>query len=193
MRYSAEHKQETRARILGAAGELFREEGYGGSGIDGLTRAAGVTNGAFYGHFKSKSEAFRAAVLVGLEELRLAVTELKASKGKGWLGAFIGFYLGPKRTCALGQSCALPSLSPDVMRAGPETRAAYEVELRRIIDEVAAGLADGSQAERRDEAVALLAMLSGGVTMARAVADPALSEKIAHAVRRRALAMTAAK
>ena len=57
MRYSAEHKKQTRARILAAAGQLFRREGYGGSGIDGLTRGAGVTNGAFYGHFRSKSEA----------------------------------------------------------------------------------------------------------------------------------------
>jgi TetR/AcrR family transcriptional regulator, transcriptional repressor for nem operon len=190
MRYSAEHKQETRARILGAAGALFRQEGYGGSGIDGLTKAAGVTNGAFYGHFKSKSEAFRAAVLTGLEELRLGIAELQAKKGKGWLGAFIGFYLGPKRTCALGQSCALPSLSPDVMRAEPATREAYEMELRRVIDEVAAGLADGSLSERRDEAIALLALLSGGVTLARAVADPALAERIAQAVRGQALAMT---
>jgi TetR/AcrR family transcriptional regulator, transcriptional repressor for nem operon len=190
MRYSAEHKQETRARILDAAGQLFRKEGYGGSGIDGLTKAAGVTNGAFYGHFKSKSEAFRAAVLAGLDELRIAVTELKASKGGSWLGAFISFYLGVKRTCDLGQSCALPSLSPDVMRADVDTRAAYEVELRRIIDEVAGGLTEGSPTQRRDEAIALLALLSGGVTMARAVADETLAERIALAVRKQALAMT---
>ena len=190
MRYSAEHKQETRTRILDAAGQLFRKEGYGGSGIDGLTKAAGVTNGAFYGHFKTKSEAFRAAVLAGLDELRLAVEELKAKKGKGWLGAFIAFYLGPKRTCDLGQSCALPSLTPDVMRADADTRTAYEAELRRIIDEVAAGLNEGPPAQRRDEAIALLALLSGGVTMARAVTDEALSERIAQAVRRHALALT---
>src|SRR6516225_10426199 len=98
MRYSAEHKEETRRRILNAAGQLFRKEGYGGSGIDGLTRAAGVTNGAFYGHFKTKSEAFQIAVVAGLEVLRLAVVELKAGRGKRWLKIFIDFYLGPKRT-----------------------------------------------------------------------------------------------
>jgi TetR/AcrR family transcriptional regulator, transcriptional repressor for nem operon len=171
MRYSAEHKQETRARILDAAGRLFRKEGYGGSGIDGLTKAAGVTNGAFYGHFKTKSEAFRVAVLAGLEELRTAVAALKAEQGKGWLTAFVSFYLGPKRTCDLGQSCALPSLSPDVMRADRATRSAYEAELFR------------------DTAIAMLALLAGGVTMARAVADPSASERIANAVRTFALQM----
>ena len=190
MRYSAEHKKETRARILDAAGQLFRREGYGGSGIDGLTKAAGVTNGAFYGHFKSKSEAFRIAVLAGLEQLRLGIAELRASQGKRWLRTFVGFYLGPKRTCDIGQSCALPSLSAEVMRADSETRRAYEAELCRVIEEVASGLSGHSTAARDDMAIALLALLSGGVTLARAVPDPALSERIARAVGRLALAMT---
>ncbi|MGO6906681.1 TetR/AcrR family transcriptional regulator, partial [Rhizobium ruizarguesonis] len=34
MRYSAEHKQETRTRVIAAAGRVFRQEGYGGAGID---------------------------------------------------------------------------------------------------------------------------------------------------------------
>jgi len=191
MRYSAEHKQKTRARILAAAGQLFRKEGYGGSGIDGLTKAAGVTNGAFYGHFNSKSDAFRTAVLTGLDELRLGIMELKTSRGKRWLKAFIEFYLGPKRTCDLGQSCALPSLSSEVMRGDAETRNAYAAELQRIIREVASGLPAGTTKERDDAAIALLALLSGGVTMARAVPDPTLADRIAQAVGRVAVAITA--
>jgi TetR/AcrR family transcriptional regulator, transcriptional repressor for nem operon len=192
MRYDAEHKKATRARIVAAAGRLFRSEGYGGSGIDGLTKAAGVTNGAFYGHFKSKREAFRTAVLAGLDELRLGILELKSSRKKGWLKTFIAFYLGPKRVCDIGQGCALPSLSPEVMRADAGTREAYEVELRRLVEEVASGLPGRSKRQRDDAAIALLALLSGGVTLARAVADPALSERIAQAVGRFALSMSAA-
>ncbi|PTB19580.1 TetR/AcrR family transcriptional regulator [Trinickia symbiotica] len=191
MRYSAEHKQETRARILDAAGRIFRREGYGGSGIEGVTKEAGVTNGAFYGHFKSKSEAFRTVVLTGLEQLRLAIADMKAARGKRWLKPFIDFYMGAKRTCDIGESCALPSFSPEVVRADFETRAAYEAELRRLIDEVSTGLAGGSGKERDDAAIALLAMLSGGVTLARAVADPALSERIARAVTKSAQAVAA--
>jgi AcrR family transcriptional regulator len=183
MRYSAEHKEETRRRILNAAGQLFRQEGYGGSGIDSLTKAAGVTNGAFYGHFASKRDAFRAAVLAGVEELRTGIAALKAKRGRRWFRIFVDLYLGPKRTCDLGQSCALPSLSPEVVRADAVTRRAYEQELRRLIEEVASGLS-----ARRDEtAIVLLALLSGGVTLARAVSDPALADKIAQAVQKQAL------
>ena len=167
MRYSAEHKQETKTKVVAAAGRVFRKEGYGGAGIDALTKAAGVTNGAFYGHFKSKSEAFRTAVLAGLEELRQGVAVLKASEPKGWLRTFVGFYLGYKRTCDLGESCALPSLSSDVMRADDATRAAYTAELKRLVEEVAAGLPGHGDpaaraASREDQAIVLLAMLSGG-------------------------------
>ncbi|MBY5356123.1 TetR/AcrR family transcriptional regulator [Rhizobium leguminosarum] len=192
MRYSAEHKQETRTRVIAAAGQVFRKEGYGGAGIDALTKAAGVTNGAFYGHFKSKGEAFRTAVLTGLEELRQGIAALKASEPKDWLTTFVGYYLGYKRTCDLGESCTLPSLSPDVMRADDETRSAYTAELKRLIEEVAVGLPEGeisdqTKRRREDQAILLLAMLSGGVTLARAASDPALSKRIADVIAQAAL------
>ncbi|GLH75483.1 TetR family transcriptional regulator [Bradyrhizobium sp. SSBR45G] len=195
MRYSAEHKQETKAKVVAAAGRVFRQAGYGGAGIDALTKAAGVTNGAFYGHFKSKSDAFRTAVLSGLDELRQGIAALKASEPKGWLKTFVKFYLGYKRTCDLGESCALPSLSPDVMRADQDTRAAYTAELRLLVSEIAAGLPENGglaspAPSREDQAIVLLAMLSGGVTLARAVSDPALSERIAQSVARAAIRLT---
>lgn len=184
MRYSVEHKHETRTRILEAASRLFRQEGYGGSGIGPLTKAAGVTNGAFYGHFKSKGEAFRTVVLDGLDQLRQGVAALKAEHGARWRRPFVSFYLGPRRTCALGESCALPSLSPEVMRADDDTRDAYEQALRQIVDEVSAGLGDRPDDDR---AIAFLALLSGGVTLARAVRDPELAQRIADAVGRYAV------
>ena len=192
MRYSAEHKKRTQAKVIAAAGQVFRKEGYGGAGIDALTKAAGVTNGAFYGHFRSKSEAFRVAVLAGLEELRLGISALRAEHPQGWLKKFVNYYLGYKRTCDLGESCALPSLSADVMRTGNETRDAYTEELQRLITEIAAGLPDGAPGDREDtsredRAILLLALLTGGVTLARAVSDPALSEKIAGLVTTEAL------
>ncbi|MCF8502649.1 MAG: TetR/AcrR family transcriptional regulator [Rhodospirillum sp.] len=192
MRYSVEHKQETKAKVVAAAGRVFREAGFGGASIDTLTKAAGVTNGAFYGHFKSKSEAFRTAVLSGLDELRRGIATFKTRDPRGWLTAFVSFYLGYKRTCDLGDSCALPSLSPDVMRADDETRDAYTAELTLVIEEVARGLPEDGDpnaraASRVGRAIVLLAMLSGGVTLARAVSDPVLSERIARLVAHAAL------
>ena len=48
MRYGPGLKQEARTKILDAAGRGFRRLGFGGIGVDGLAKEAGVTSGAFY-------------------------------------------------------------------------------------------------------------------------------------------------
>jgi TetR/AcrR family transcriptional regulator, transcriptional repressor for nem operon len=184
----SEKKQESRARILASAGRGFRAHGYGALGVDGIARDAGVTSGAFYAHFPSKSAAFREAVAAGMSDLHSGIGRFQEETEADWLSAFVDFYLGERRTCDPGESCALQALSGDVARADRATRDAYECELRAIIDTIAAGL-DGKAAHsaHRKRAIALLAMLAGGVSMARAVADPSLSEEIAQAVRSAAL------
>src|SRR3954464_11970736 len=56
MRYSKDHKQATRQRILEAAGRRFKKDGIDGAGVAAVMSDAGLTNGAFYGHFKSKED-----------------------------------------------------------------------------------------------------------------------------------------
>ncbi len=50
--------EETRSRILDAAGELFAEHGYGATRVADICARAGVTKGAFYHHFESKQAVF---------------------------------------------------------------------------------------------------------------------------------------
>lgn len=189
MRYRPGHKDEARARLIAAAGRGFRKRGFGGIGVDGLAKEAEVTSGAFYGHFPSKEAAFNEAVAAGIGELHAGVLSLRETHGPQWLEAFVDFYLGDKRVCDLGESCALQSLSPEVARteATASVRAAYEAGMQRVADAVADGLEDGTLASRNERAWALLSILSGGVTIARAVADKGLSEHIAQAVRTAAL------
>lgn len=183
MAHKAGQKEESRARLLASAGRGFRSRGYGGLGVDGLAKEAGVTSGAFYAHYKSKAAAFREAVVAGMEDLHTSIERMRETLGGGWRQGFIDFYLGERRTCDLADSCALQSLTGEVARADAEAREAYEVELRKVIDATAAGLSAGSATERQAEATALLALLAGGVSLARAVKDPALSEEIAASVR----------
>ena len=44
-----------RAAILEQAGRLFRQHGIDGVAVADITGAAGLTHGAFYGHFPSKT------------------------------------------------------------------------------------------------------------------------------------------
>jgi len=186
VRYTQGHKEESRARIVDAAGRGFRSHGYGGIGVDGLAREAGVTHGGFYGHFSSKAEAFKAAVVSGLQALRGGVEAVRAEQGKHWIAAFVAFYMGPKRTCTLADACTLPSLSAEIERSDPAIREAYQAELQGVMASIAAGLPAGSDSERTAQAWVLLSLLAGGVTLARAVPDPAVAEQIATAVQRAA-------
>lgn len=187
MRYKAGHREEARTRMIAAAGRGFRRRGFGGIGVDGLAKEAEVTSGAFYGHFPSKEAAFKEAVVTGMEELRAGVVSFREKHGAKWVEAFIDFYLGYKRTCELGDSCTLQSLSPEVGRSDAEIRAAYEAGMLKVVDAVAEGLEGGTLADRRKRAWALLSLLSGGVTLARAVADDSVSNKIAASIRAAAL------
>lgn len=193
MRQKADQKASTRSNILAAAGRGFRKAGYGGIGVDGLAKEAGVTSGAFYGHFPSKSEAFKEAAVEGLAQLQQAIEAMRSSEGDAWVDAFIDFYMSQKRTCNLSESCALQSLSPEVARADEATKAAYEEQLLKVADAMAEGLGSGSLAARRRKAWAILAILSGGVTMARSAADAKTGAQIGSAVKAAALGLAHAE
>jgi TetR/AcrR family transcriptional regulator, transcriptional repressor for nem operon len=187
VRYSPGHKEQARARLIAAAGRGFRKRGYGGIGVDGLAKEAEVTSGAFYGHFPSKEAAFKEAVVAGIRDLKAEVVACRAAGGTRWVADFADFYLGVRRTCDLGDSCALQSLTPEVQRAEADVKAAFEAEASEVARAVADGLGGGNHAERLDRAWALLALLSGGVTLARAVGNPAIADGMAAGLRRAAL------
>lgn len=187
MRYKSGHKEEARARMIAAAGRGFRRKGFGGIGVDGLAKEAEVTSGAFYGHFSSKDAAFKEAVAAGIEELRAGIEKFQMTHGKGWIEPFVDFYLGEKRTCDLGESCAMQSLSTEVMRAAADVRAVYQNGMMKVADQIAKGLPSGSPTDKRKRAWAFLSVLAGGVTVARAVEGDDVAAQIAKAARLAAL------
>ena len=48
--------QETRARLLRAAAEVFADRGYHGTRVADIASAAGLSNGALYAHYAGKAE-----------------------------------------------------------------------------------------------------------------------------------------
>lgn len=175
----AEQKIQTRQRIVDAAGRSFRKGGFGGIGVDGLAKEAGVTSGAFYVHFDSKTSAFTAAVSRGMAELKDGVLHFQSQHGKQWWPEFVRFYLGYKRTCDLSDSCTLQSLSPEVGRADAAAREAFEAGLREVAAALVGGPASPRAPRDLDAACVALSTLIGAVTLGRAVGSARLSQQIA--------------
>jgi len=182
MRYTKDQKEETRQQILEAVHRGFRQRGFDGAGVDGLAKGAGVTSGAFYAHFDSKADAFRQAVALGVGQFTQAVESFQEENNDQWLEKFVSFYLGEKRRCELGDSCALQSLTPEVGRSDEQTRLVFESELLKAAEAFTTGLPQVDDKPDIEHAWVNLAMLIGGVTLARAVQNPELADEITEAV-----------
>jgi TetR/AcrR family transcriptional regulator, transcriptional repressor for nem operon len=174
MRASQEHMQKIRSHILDAAGVGFREDGYGGLGINGLAQRAGMTSGAFYGHFTSKSEAFSEVVKNGLTDYAVAIEGFENEYGSEWSKYFLDYYLGKEHVNNLACSCAVPGLSADVMRADKDTKAIYS----SFSEPIAKNIANGLHKQGLNDAWALMALLAGAVMMARCTSDPKQAKDI---------------
>jgi AcrR family transcriptional regulator len=65
--------ENTRLHLVRSAAELFDRNGFSGATLDDVSRAAGVTKGAFYFHFSSKDELAGAIQAEACTMLRAAV------------------------------------------------------------------------------------------------------------------------
>jgi len=182
-------KQQTRMKMLDAASQGFRSQGYAGIGIDGIAKAAGVTSGAFYAHLGSKDKAFSAVLDAGLDEVIEAIPKMQSESGSDWVKAFADYYVGRAHREDLACGCAMTTLSPEVVRAAPALHAAYENKMKIISNLIANGLKGGSQDERLSRAWSFLGILIGGLTMARAVKTGKSAEKIAASIRAAAVSV----
>ena len=67
----AERSEATRAKLIGAARELFGRRGYSAVGTEQVVKRARVTRGALYHHFEDKRDLFRAVY----EQVETEITE----------------------------------------------------------------------------------------------------------------------
>ena len=183
VRYPQGHKEKTREQIVSAAARAFREEGVAGVSVPDLMGRAGLTHGGFYAHFRNKDQLVAEACRCALREssARLIATARKAPPGER-LAAFIHAYASPAHRDDPGVGCVLPALAAELGRHdAPEVRAAFTESFGESIATLARALPEDAGANRTDRALALMSGLAGAVMLARAVDDPALSDRILQA------------
>ncbi|WP_160000579.1 TetR/AcrR family transcriptional regulator [Roseomonas sp. 18066] len=172
MRVSREKAAENRAKILEAAGRLFRERGLAATGVDALAEAAGMTHGSLYSQFGSKERLAEVAVAAMIEARAGRSAPREGETPRQALERFVTRYLSAGHRDAPGNGCAIAVLGGEVPRQGEGVRQAYTVGLKGMAARLAALLPEG------EDALATIALLTGAVTLARAVDDPVLSDQI---------------
>lgn len=178
-------KERSRVRILDSAARLFKTHGYNGIGLMAIMKDADLTPGAFYAHFKSKEHLFAEVVGMDMEfGLRLVwAREMFPGEPDKGLGYALDYYMGHDNIDKIFTGCALASLTMDIARASDVVRKRFEDALLKLLEEFSADLPDEDQEQRIDNAIAGMALAAGGVSMAKAVADPELAARILNACR----------
>jgi AcrR family transcriptional regulator len=174
MRYEKGRKDASRQRILDIASKRFRSKGIAASGLAGIMSEAGLTNGAFYPHFQSKTELVRECMVTAMESQSKQVQELMA---EGGLEAIIAAYLSPEHRDHPENGCPAAALLPEIARESQETRTLYEEHLIAAVQQIASALSQ-QESDSEEKILALLATLVGTLQMARAVKGTTLSDRI---------------
>jgi TetR/AcrR family transcriptional repressor of nem operon len=180
MGYSQAQKAESRQRVLETASRQIREHGIEALGVADCMRSAGLTHGAFYGHFTSREALIVEALeyAVAQSEKRIAALSTgaggKRSKANGPLQAIAESFLSERHRDNPGSGCALCALAGEARYAGPEVKERLTHYVRKFASQIAGTLSGHSESV----ALGIVATIVGAVTIARAVDDDELAKSI---------------
>ena len=175
-RYDAEHKAETRRRIIETASGRFKQDGIDGSGIATLMSDAGLTNGAFYAHFQSKDDLVANVVADQLRAQHDTLSSLPP--GRAALEEFVRDYLAPHHRDHPGTGCPNAALLDEIGRCDDAVRDSYTQGMQPIVEVIAAHLSPLDPSAARTRALGLFTVLVATLQLARAVSDRELSDDI---------------
>lgn len=176
MRYSVDHKAKTRQRIIDAAATVFRRKGFEGGSVDDVMREAGLTAGGFYAHFASKEQLFVQTLIETLKKGTVLSVAGDQPGSTERLHEIARKYLSNPHRKRVESGCPMPPLLSELARQDINARAAFQDIASEIINNLQSSLNAGKSGATPDQAWALLALLIGGISLSRAVADENLAE-----------------
>ncbi|AOE84550.1 TetR/AcrR family transcriptional regulator [Pseudomonas sp. TCU-HL1] len=174
----SDKKAQTRERILQAAASAMLRHGPQEPGVADVMSAAGLTVGGFYAHFTSKD----ALMLEVFEQLLRKRRDLMALVDRSLPGAerrvlAAGFYLSHKHRDATRSGCPLPSS----LGAVPQLPPAYREALAEHLEVLSAEMCE--RPEEAEKALAVIALMVGGLSLARALGVGDLSDRVLRAAK----------
>ncbi len=189
MPYTAQHKAETRGRIVESARRLFNRHGFEQVSIDQIMREAGLTRGGFYNHFASKDvlyvEAVSSFVSCNPFNVELEKADPPITDPKQLARMLVNLYLSEEVLADKDKHCPLYALPSDVARAGLKPQKAYTYLIRGMANVFQSALNGTRDAEQRAQTIVSLCV--GGMVLARTTNDTELRNSLREASRRQAL------
>lgn len=170
-------KARTRQAIMRSADRLLRTHGVDGTSVADVMKGAGLTVGGFYAHFPSKEALIAEALGETMTDMRGQLTDGLPENGDGKrLGAALTKYLSTIHRDHPELGCPLPATTGDLAEEDGSLRRALAQELERHMEALA-------EPDHREQALGALALMVGGLSLARATAGTDLSDEILQAAR----------
>ena len=185
MRVTKADAEKNRARLVAAAAKQLREQGIEGVGVDALAKAADLTHGGVYSHFKSKDDLTAAAVAHALQtsfrEWQALTADLEPEQK---FRRMISIYVSRHHRDATGEGCSIATLGAGAGRGGKKLRSTFAMGVEGLIGMMSAARGGETGSQARATAIANTAAMVGAVVMARAAgANQELSDEILKTVR----------
>jgi TetR/AcrR family transcriptional repressor of nem operon len=184
MNAKAERKEKSHEGILASAARLVREKGIAGARVADVMKGAGLTVGGFYAHFASKEDLVDDTLRRTGSELRERLfSRLDEKPEADRAEVVLKRYLSPAHRDAWAMGCPLPAVVGEIgTTAGEHTKV-----LGELVDGFGSQLEDylpkGQRSARRTLAIGLVALMVGGLSLARALRGTELSDEVIRACR----------
>jgi TetR/AcrR family transcriptional repressor of nem operon len=182
MPWPSQKKQESHERILRSAVRLFSSRGFDSVSIRDVMQEAGLSHGGFYAHFDSKQELYAEAVVAAARESAIAEATSAHGRGDRLLERILAGYLDVAHVRQEHSPCPLAFLATDIANREAEVRGAYTQVFKRMVA-LLHTLSPSELPQRRQRALALAAMMVGGVAISRALDDERLIATLLRACR----------
>lgn len=186
-----EQRERSHEAIVASAAKLVRAHGFAGTRVADIMAGAGLTVGGFYAHFESKEALLRETIRRTSSELRARVFgTLNEHPAEERLDVALRRYLSAQHRDEPERGCPLPAIVGEVGTTAHDYAGVVaeqiEATVSALVAEIPAGGAGTSASERlskRTVALAAVALMYGGLSLARAVAGTPLSDEILKACR----------
>ncbi len=179
VRYSPEHKPETRKKIVEDASRRFRAEGLHGAGVADVMRDTGLTHGGFYKHFSSKDDLLAESVTEGFEQMsaRLLKAAERVPSTSAWK-AIVREYLSPDHCHHPETGCPLAALAPELARGDAGTKKRITTAMVEYKSRLLPFMPGRRAVDKERAFFAIFSTMIGAVEMARMISDRNASERI---------------
>jgi TetR/AcrR family transcriptional regulator, transcriptional repressor for nem operon len=183
MRITREKVAENRERLIEVATDQFRKLGIDGIGVADLMKEAGMSLGSFYGYFDSKEHLVSECCSYAIADVKTKITTAFSRSVTNPVEKTVDEYLSTAHRDEVAKGCGLAALGSEFAHKTEAVHAAATPELNSLFDEMARSLPGSTRKKRREQSIAIMASLMGGLILSRMTDDATLSHDILSSVK----------